>query len=584
MPRGRKTVTFRQFLALLVARKWLFAGVFAAVVLATMAWTFSQPRLYTGTAQVLVEGRGADGRPIQLPESHLATQAALIASERVAQRAVAILGLAELPEYRQAFGRGQIAPEVLSRAIANSLARGIRVEPVRDSNALRIAHTHGEPQRAADVANAFVQAYIDETTALRANPELAGASALEAEVARRREELEALQDRLAALERERGVTAGTEAGTVDNTRLQQMATELTRVERELAESQEVVAAARASIANNGQGSPEVMRNALVAQLQQEQLRLERKIADLGRSYGPEHPNMAAARGELEAVNRRLRNAVSTVVAGLVRQHEALRRREADLRAGLERQRQQVVEVRQNIEAARNLRQDVERARRAYEEAQAQVDRAAVAARTVQADIVPIGPAVTPTLPSSPNFGRNGGIAVVLGSLLGLGSVLMLEAGRPRIRLEEDLERIVRAPLVGSLGFLPRRTLALAGADPRAVVARKRIAAATAGRLAGPGGGGSAGAGAGGPAPDGRAQEAPAAGGDIAGHKESSTGHPVLEALLERGLIATSDVAGIRETAERDGLRMGDAAVAAGLVKARDLRTALARHNDYPLLD
>src|SRR5690606_35664921 len=448
-----------------------------------MAWTFSQPRLYTGTAQVLVEGRGADGRPTPLPENHLATQATLVASERVAQRAVAILGLADLPEYRQAFGGGQLAPDVLARAIANSLAREIRVEPVRDSDAMRISYSHGEPQRAADVANAFVQAYIDETTALRANPELAGASALEEEVARRREELEALQDRLATLERERGVTAGSESTTVDNTRLQQMATELTRIERELAESQEVVAAARASVASNGNGSPEVMRNSLVTQLQQEQLRLERKIADLGRSFGPEHPNMAAARGELDAVNRRLRNAVSTVVAGLVRQHESLRRREVDLRAGLDNQRGKVVAVRQDIEAARNLRQDVERARRAYDEAQAQVDKAAVAARTVQADIVPIGPAVTPTLPSSPNFGRNGGIAVVLGALLGLGSVLLMEASRPRVRLADDLERIVRAPLVGVLSHLPSRTLAIAGADPRAVGVRKRIAAASSARLA-----------------------------------------------------------------------------------------------------
>lgn len=574
-------MNFRQFIALLAARKWLFAGVFAAVVLATIAWTFSQPRLYTGTAQVLLEGRGTDGRPMQLPENYLATQATLITSERVGQRAVAILGLADLPEYRQAFGGGQLAPDVLARAIANALAREIRVEPMRESDALRISFSHGDPQRTADVANAFVQAYIDESIDLRANPDRAGATVLEAEAARLREELEALQGKLATLERERGVTAASESTTVDNTRLQQMAAELTRLERELADSQQVVAAARASIASNGNGSPEVMRNSLVAQLQQEQLRLERRIADLGRSFGPEHPNMAAARGELDAVNRRLRNAVSTVVAGLVRQHESLRRREADLRAGLDQQRGRVVAVRQDIEAARNLRQDVERARRAYDEAQAQVDKAAVAARTVQADIVPIGPAVTPTLPSSPNFARNGGIAVVLGALLGLGSVLLAEASRPRVRLADDLERIIRAPLVGSLGHLPRRTLALAGNDPRAAGARKRIAAASPPKVKGPAAGAAAAgpghAGAGGSAQVGATTE-------VADRKESGTGHPVLDALLERGLIAPSDVAGLREAAEREGLRVGDAAVATGLVKARDLRTALARHSDYPLLD
>src|SRR5690606_33001281 len=225
------------------------------------------------------------------------------------------------------------------------------------------------------------------------------------------------------------------------------------------------------------------------------------------------------------------------------------RREADLRAGLDRQRGRVVAVRQDIEAARNLRQDVERARRAYDDAQAQVDKAAVAARTVQADIVPIGPAVTPTLPSSPNFGRNGGIAVVLGALLGLGSVLLMEASRPRVRLADDLERIIRAPLVGTLGHLPRRTLALAGADPKAAGVRKRIAAANAARLAGPGAGATPASGA--AATAGAANEAGNARAttEVANGNESATGHPVLDALLERGLIAPSDVAGLREAAE-----------------------------------
>lgn len=576
-------MNLRQFLALLSARRWLFAGVAGAIVLATMVWSFTQPRLFTGQAQVLLDAKGTDGRPMQLPDNYLATQTSLIASERVARRAVDILGLALEPEYRAAYGGGQLAPDVLSRAIANNLAREVKIAPVRESNVLHIRYSDPDPQRSADIANAFVQAYIDETTDLRANPDRAGATVLESEAARLKVELESLQDQLAALERERGVTAGSESTTVDNTRLQQMASELGRLEREVAESQEKVATARASLPSYGNGSPEVMANPLVRQLQQEQVRIEGRMADLRRSYGAEHPNMVAARNELAAVNRRLRDAVSTVISGLVRQHEALRRRETDVRTGLEQQRSRVVAVRQDIEAAQNLRKEVERVRRAYEGAQAQVDKSAVSARTVQADIVPIGPAVTPTLPSSPNFARNGGIAVVLGTLLGLGAVLLAEASRPRVRLPDDLERIVRAPMVGVLSQLPRRTLALAGADPRSAAIRKRIAYNPTGRLDGPRAGS---------APDSGTPDDPAPADatrvrdttEIASTAESSTGHPVLDALLERGLIAPSDVATLRETAEHDGLRISDAAIATGLVKAHDLRTALARHSDYPLLD
>lgn len=593
-------MTFRQFIALLLARKWLFLAVFGTVVVLTMAWTFMQPVLYTGTAQVLVEGRDVEGRPMTLPENYLATQATLITSERVAQRAIDILGLADMPEFRQAYGGGMLAPDVLARAISNALGRQIRVEPVRGSDAMLISYSDGNPQRAADVANAFVQGYMDESTALRADPDRAGANVLEEEAARLRAQLDEQQEKLAAFERERGVTAGTEATTVDNTRLQQMAGELTRLENQLAESDRAIAAARASIANYGNGSPEVMKNSIVTQLQAEQLRLERRMADIGRSFGPQHPNMVAARNELNTVNRRLRDAVSTVVAGLVRDHEALRRREADVRAGIDAQRGQVVSVRQDIEAARNLRQDIERTRRAYEQAQAQVDKAGVAARTVQADIVPIGPAATPTQPSSPNYARNGGIAVVLGALLALGTVLMVEAARPRVRLAEDLERIVRAPLVGVLTHLPSRTLALAGTDERSNAARRRLAhePPRRGHTRGSDGRGSGGrdrdgsrgsdrdnnnqgGGWSNDAGNGRGQ---AERSDIVGPEAVDTGHPVTDALVEQGLITPSEVAEVQEAAEREGLRVGDAAIATGLVKSGDLRRALALHDDYPLLD
>src|SRR5690606_37647650 len=106
-------------------------------------------------------------------------------------------------------------------------------------------------------------------------------------------------------------------------------------------------------------------------------------------------------------------------------------------------------------------------------------------------------------------------------------------------------------------------------------------------LAGPGAAGGTGTAAGMTGAAGAASNKAAAGagaGDIANLEESGTGHPVLDALIERGLISPADVPGLREAAEREGLRIGDAAVATGLVKARDLRTALARHNDYPLLD
>src|SRR5262245_56350531 len=54
-------------------------------------------------------------------------------------------------------------------------------------------------------------------------------------------------------------------------------------------------------------------------------------------------------------------------------------------------------------------------------------------------------------------------------------------------------------------------------------------------------------------------------------------------LVEQGKLGPRDVERLLEIQQRDGLRLGEAAMRAGLINAVDLRNALARQYDYPQL-
>lgn len=54
-------------------------------------------------------------------------------------------------------------------------------------------------------------------------------------------------------------------------------------------------------------------------------------------------------------------------------------------------------------------------------------------------------------------------------------------------------------------------------------------------------------------------------------------------LVEQGKLSPRDVERLLELQQRDGLRIGEAALRAGLITANDLRNALARQYDYPQL-
>ncbi|MEZ5730155.1 MAG: AAA family ATPase [Burkholderiaceae bacterium] len=666
-------MTLKQFLSLLAARWWLLVAVFAVVVAAMLAYTSQQPRIYSASAQVIVDAKSPDGSPQQLPEGYLSTQAQLITSERVAIRVVETLKLDQRPEFGGGGGgaagaaaaggagtavSGSIAapdPEALKRSIAARLARDVQVKPVRESSALTISMFSRDDSIVADIANAFMNNFIEVTREIRAAGAKQGGTVLEAETERLRVALDKAQADLAGFEKTRKVDSSNTEGTLARQRMQQMANELAPGVRSRG-ARDRVAVARASVPSFGADSQDVMRNPLVHQLLGDRQRIQQRMADRGRNIGPEHPEMQGMRAELASVERRLRNAVSTSVATLVRELQLLRRRENDVRTGLEKQRGRVVDAKSQVDEANNLRRDVDLARRAYEESVQRLNQEKIKSRTVDANLVPISLAQRPTLPSSPNFARNGSIGVVLGALLGLGAVIFLEAMRPKVRIPDDLARVARAPVIGVLPKLSTRTLAMAGADAGGGAARlgyrgggggsgrgsdarrlghsssrgrrgagdsrsegRGAARADAGharpddagsvRRAGAGATGAAGRPAAGgsrwttPEPeapvgrpivvdaDGQAvtgdaihADSPSAGGDLAARVKADTGHPVLDALVDAGLISTADVPEIEQTAEREGVRIGDAAVATGLVTGKQFRTALARSHDYPLLD
>ena len=86
-----------QYLRILWARKWLILGLFVLVAAAGIATTFLLPRQYTAETSLIVEMRmdpalGALAPSLAAP-SYMATQVEILRSERVASRAVKILGV-----------------------------------------------------------------------------------------------------------------------------------------------------------------------------------------------------------------------------------------------------------------------------------------------------------------------------------------------------------------------------------------------------------------------------------------------------------------------------------------------------------
>ncbi|HEV7821679.1 MAG TPA: Wzz/FepE/Etk N-terminal domain-containing protein, partial [Burkholderiales bacterium] len=151
----------QQILAVLKAHYKIMLAIALCTIALALGVNEFLPKKYTATTAVLVDIKSPDPVAALFTPASLATQVDIINSERVSQRVVRMLGLAEAPGVREQWTNatgGKGTPETWLSAL---LLRGLSVGPGRDSNIIYIAYTGSDPAFAAAIANGFAQAYID---------------------------------------------------------------------------------------------------------------------------------------------------------------------------------------------------------------------------------------------------------------------------------------------------------------------------------------------------------------------------------------------------------------------------------------
>lgn len=159
-------------------RRWRLVALCVVIAVGLgLAWSFSQTKMYSGTASLLLEPQQTttDNAGVLMDPEEVATQADVVASVQVAELVANDLGLqVDNPQ---------------------DLLDDITVTVVEDKRVVEVSALESSPQLAADVANSFAEQYIvyreDQTTA--------GA---EAQTQRYTDQIQTLEDRISQVRQE----------------------------------------------------------------------------------------------------------------------------------------------------------------------------------------------------------------------------------------------------------------------------------------------------------------------------------------------------------------------------------------------
>jgi chain length determinant protein EpsF len=460
-------MTLNQVLLILRGRWRLVLGIFGAVTFIALALAFLLPKQYTAIASVVIDMKtdpltttaGTD----EMLASYVSTQTDVIASVRVAARAVREVKLAEDPDVQDSWrsathgGEGDIniwlADYLLDKKVVVEAAGKNKVQ---QGNVINISVTWHDKQMATALANAFAQSAIDTDIELKIEPAKQYAKWFDVRSRTLRADLEAKQKRLSDFQNATGIIATDEKLDVENDRLTQLSSQLIDMQGLRQDSQ----SRQRQTSGDSESLPEVLQSPVIGKLKDDLSAAEAKQADVAGRLGKNHPDYQAAAAEIVSLQARIAQESVRIAASLGSNTQINTRKENDVRLALEEQKKRVMDLKHQHDTAAVLQSDVTTAQRDLDAVTQRYADSALQSLTQQTNMVQLTTATEPFKASFPKKILFLLAGIFLGTVLGIGTALAVELRDPRLRDDRELVQLMGVPILATIGSMkpksPRR--------------------------------------------------------------------------------------------------------------------------------
>ena len=489
-------IDVRHYLRVVHKRRWTIIATFVIVLLTVAINVFTEEPMYQANARMIIEKSNPNIVSIQevmaidtWDPDYKETQYKIIESRSVARRVIKKLNLAESQEFKPAPKTGVIVSLKSSiRGMLSSLKKAVKgliktepkvaqkpglmsdeeellpdsglvsafigrisVSPVRDSRLVDIGFTARDPEVAVRTVNALAQAYIDHNMELRLGTIQDAMAWMNERIEEERLKVEASERKLQEYREQEGIVTefSGEVETVTAQKLAQLNSQVVQ-----AESSRVEAETRYKQALQLKDNPlildsipEVLSNSLIQSIKKSEVELYNRISELSGKYGKEHPKMKAAYSELGSLQKRKTSEINRIIDSLRNEFEVAQAREASLKAALERQKQESLELNKKAIEYSVLKREAEGARELYDLLIRRFKETSVT-EEIDAGNIRIIDRAEYAYQVSPNTRRDMRLAAVIGLMLGLGLAFFIEYLDNTIKSPEEVEPYFKVPLLG----------------------------------------------------------------------------------------------------------------------------------------
>ncbi len=369
---------------------WILLGALAGLGIAGLFAATITSR-YVSTAQILIDPR--DLRVLQnevtpggiindSSTAYLESQARVISSDRMKLRVIADENLTEDPEFGgepesegavRDFIRNLSGPRAARRpgeataAALDAMDKRVTVRRGERTFVIDIAVSSRDPEKAARLANALVQAYFKDQAEVRSQATQRTSSALTGRLAELRDKLRDAEEKVQAFKAANDITS-VGGRSVNEEQLTQGGTLLGTARQRTAESKarfDQLRTLRPAMLESGSLPEAVGSNTITALRAQLGAALGRE-ADLVTQLGPSHPQMIAARSQVRDARRQIAEELERIVQAARIDYERAQATERSIVQRFSDLKKDTFQVNQASVQLRELEREAEASRAVYQ--------------------------------------------------------------------------------------------------------------------------------------------------------------------------------------------------------------------------
>jgi len=400
-------------------------------------------------------------------ETKLATQVQILKNRDLVLAVVSKLNLARNPDFYKganaSIDSSHLNPEQ-QETVAKIFDHRLSVRIVPKTYLVTVAYRNRSPQLAQKILSELLSEYIQRSFEARYLDTQQSADWLQKQIDGLRTDVEDKERRLVQLQQQNGLllmslgmgssgndgSGGGQGSTVQTTASMQLgevirayvAGEADRINKE--------AMYRASLTGDPEMLASIMPESKISALRQQQAALDGTLASLTSQFGPQYPDVVAAKAQLTEVNRAIRKEVANLQEQLREQYLAAQRGEDLLKkteTGAEADAFKQLGAAAELVA---LQEEVESGQRLYEDLERKLKESSVMAglKSTQVDIVT--KPYTAARPAEPNTMIFAVVTFFFGSVGSISAAMLRERADRTLKNAYEVEEAIRVPVLGQV--------------------------------------------------------------------------------------------------------------------------------------